>query len=116
LDWDCFSDTTEGRTLAVAAIDVPQDTTLAAWQARIRAGAPPIVKDSDPPSETTLDGQRVLTWTAVAASEGLNVIKLVALHGTRGYMLLFVSPMSTGPDADEAAFDAIMDTFRFTGP
>ena len=113
-DWDCFSGTTDGRTLAVAAIDVPQDTTLAAWQAKMHASAPSFVIDS-PPGETTLDGQRALKWTAAAASEGLNVIKLVALHGTRAYMFLFVSPMSTGLDADEAVFDAIMDTFRFTG-
>ena len=115
-DWDYFSDTTQGRTLAVAAMDVPQDTTLAAWQARMRAGAPAVVTDSDSSSETTIDGQRALKWTAVAASEGVNVIKLAALHGTRGYMLLLVSPKSTGLDADEAVFDAIMDTFRFTGP
>jgi hypothetical protein len=114
LDWDCFSDTTDGRTLAVAAIDVPQDTTLAAWQAKIHASAPSFVKDAAP-GKTTLAGQRALEWTASAASEDLNVIKLVALHGMRAYVLLFASPMSMGLDADEAVFHAIKDTFRFTG-
>src|SRR5215204_2159005 len=33
--WDCFSDTTDGRTLAVAAIGVPKNTTLEEWQAGI---------------------------------------------------------------------------------
>jgi hypothetical protein len=114
LDWDCFK-ATDGRSLAIAAIDVPQGTTLAAWQATIHKSAPDFVKDTDPPDKTTLDGQQALEWTATAASEGLNVIKLVALHGAHGYILMFVSPMSLGFDADEAIFGAIKDTFRFTG-
>ena len=79
--WDCFSDTTDGRTLAVAAIDVPENTTLEEWQAAIHRSAPAHVVDSDPPSETTLDGERALTWTAASEVERLKVIKLVALHG-----------------------------------
>ena len=115
-DWDCFSNTTEARTLAVAAIDVPQNTTLGEWQAKIHASTPAGVTDSDPPSETTLGGQRALTWTAASVDEGVRVVKLVALHGTRAYVALFVSPMSTSLEADEAAFDAIIGTFKFTAP
>ena len=113
-DWDCFSDSTEARTLAVAAIDVPQNTTLREWQAEIHASAPAGVKDSDPPSEATLDSQPALAWTAASVDEGLNVIKLVALHGTRAYAALFASPMSASLAADQAAFDAIIGTFKFT--
>jgi hypothetical protein len=115
-DWDCFSDTTGARTLAVAAIDVPQSTTLEDWQAKIHASAPSGVIDSDPPSGTTLDGQPALTWTAASADEGVNVIKLVALHGTRAYVALFVSPMTTSVEADKAVFAAIIGTFKFTAP
>ncbi len=112
-DWDCFSDTTEARTLAVAAIDVTPSTTLADWQAKIRASSPAGVTDSDPPGETTLDGQPALTWTAASADEGVDVIKLVALDGTRAYAALFVSPMTASLAADQAAFDAIIGTFQF---
>jgi hypothetical protein len=115
-DWDCFSDTTGARTLAVAAIDVPQSTTLEDWQAKIHASAPSGVIDSDPPSGKTLDGQPALTWTAASADEGINVIKLVALHGTRAYVALFVSPMTTSVEADKAVFAAIIGTFKFTAP
>jgi hypothetical protein len=115
-DWDCFSDTSDARTLAVAAIDVPQNTTLGDWQAKIHASSASGVKDSDPPSETTLDGQRALEWTAASVDEGVNIIKLVVLHGARAYAALLVSPMSTSVDADKAAFDAIIGTFKFTAP
>jgi len=111
--WDCFSDTTDGRTLAVAAIGVPKNTTLEEWQAGIHRTRPTHVEDSDPPSETTLDGERALTWTAVSEIERVKVIKLAALHGTRAYMFLFVSPMTSSLESDQAAFDSIMSTFHF---
>jgi len=111
--WDCFSDTTDGRTLAVAAIGVPKNTTLEEWQAGIHRSAPSFCKDSDPPSETTLDGERALTWTTACVSEGLKVIKLAALHGTRAYMFLFASPTTSSLESDQAAFDSIMSTFHF---
>jgi hypothetical protein len=115
-DWDCFSEPPGGRTLAVAAIDVPHNTTLGDWQAKIHSSAPSGVKDSDPPSETTLDGQRALEWTAASVDESINAIKLVALNGTRAYVVLFVSPMSTSVEADKAVFAAIIGTFKFTAP
>ena len=115
-DWDCFSDTTEGRTLAIAAIDVAQSTTLGDWQATIHASAPAGVKDSDPPRETTLGGQHALIWTGASVDEGISVIKLVALRGTRAYAVLFVSPMNASLQADQAVFDAIIGRFRFTAP
>ena len=112
--WDCFFDTKrKSRTLAVAAIGVPKNTTLEDWQAGIHRSAPASVEDSDPPSETTLDGERALTWTAVSVSEGLKIIKLAALHGTRAYMFLFVSPTTSSLESDQAAFDSIMSTFHF---
>src|SRR5918995_1774574 len=104
-DWDCFEDTTDGRTLAVAAIGVPENTTLEEWQAGIHRSAPAYCKDSDPPSETTLEGERALTWTTACVSEGLKVIKLAALHGTRAYMFLFASPTTISLESDQAAFD-----------
>ena len=114
--WDCFSDTTDGRTLAVAAIGpprFPKNTTLEEWQARIYRSAPDFCEDSDPPSETTLDGERALTWTTACEVEGLKVIKLAALHGTRAYMFLFISPETSSLESDQAAFDSIMSTFHF---
>ena len=111
--WDCFEDTTDGRDLAVAAIDVPENTTLEEWQARIHRSAPAYCEDSDPPSETTLDGERALTWTTACEVEGLKVIKLAALHGTRAYMFLFISPETSSLESDQAAFDSIMSTFHF---
>jgi hypothetical protein len=113
--WDCFSDTTDDRTLAVAAIGVarlPKNTTLEEWQARIYQSAPPC-EDSDPPSETTLDGERALTWTTVCEFEALKGIKLAALHGTRAYMFLFISPTTTSLESDQAVFESIMSTFHF---
>lgn len=114
--WDCFSDTTDGRTLAVAAIGIPENTTLEVWQAKIHRSAPSVCTDSDPPNETALHGERALTWTAACVSEGLNVIKLAALRGTRAYMFLFASPTTSGLESDQATFDPIASTFRFAAP
>lgn len=111
--WDCFSDTTDGRTLAVAAIDVRENTTLEEWQAGIHRSAPSHVVDSDPPNETTLDGERALTWTAASELEHVKTIKLAALRGTRAYMFLFVSPSTNSSESDQAVFDSIMSTFHF---
>jgi hypothetical protein len=111
--WDCFEDTTDRRDLAVAAIGVPETTTLEEWQAGIHRSAPTYCKDSDPPSETTLDGERALTWTTACEVESLKVIKLAALHGTSAYMFLFVSPETSSLESDQAAFDSIMSTFHF---
>jgi hypothetical protein len=112
--WDCFEDTTESRTLAIAAIDVPKNTTLEEWQARIHRSAPSFCEDSDPPSETTLDGERALTWTTVCEVESLKAIKLATLHGRRAYMFLFDSPTTTSLESDQAVYDSIMSTFHFT--
>ena len=111
--WDCFSDTTDGRTLAIAAIDVSENTTLEEWQAGIHRSTPTVCTDSDPANETTLSGERALTWTAACVSEGLNVIKLATLRGTRAFMLLFASPRASGLESDQAAFDSILSTFQF---
>jgi len=113
-DWDCFHGA-DGRSLAVAAIDVPKGTTLQSWQTKILASSPSFVTDAEPPAKTTLGGQRALEWTATAASEGVDAIKLVALHGTRAYALLFVAPMSFGIAADQRVFDSIVSTFEFSG-
>ena len=114
--WDCFSDTTDGRTLAVAAIGIPENTTLEVWQAKIHRSAPSVCTDSDPSNETTLQGERALTWTAACVSEGLNVIKLAALRGTRAYMFLFASSATMSLESDQAAFDSIVNTFHFAAP
>jgi hypothetical protein len=112
--WDCLFDTKpKSRTMAVAAIGVPKNTTLEEWQAEMHRSAPANCEDSDPPSETTLDGERALTWTTACVSEGLKVIKLAALHGKRAYMFLFVSPKTSSLESDQAAFDSIMSTFHF---
>jgi hypothetical protein len=113
-DWDCLTDPKTTRTLAVASIDVSKNTTLADWQAQIHGSAPAVCTDSDPPTSATLGGEPALTWTSDCAEEGLQVIKLVAIHGHRGYVFLFASPSALGLDADQAALDPVLATFRFT--
>jgi hypothetical protein len=98
--------------LAIAAFDVAKTTTLDDWHAAMHRTAPSFCADSSP-KETTLDGEHALRWTAACASESLNAIKLAALRGTSAYMILFVSPATQSPEADQATFDSIMSTFRF---
>jgi hypothetical protein len=89
-DWDWFSGDPDGPTFSVAAATVPADLTLSQWRLRIRISTP----------ET---------------SEGLDVIKVVARHGARGYIVLFASPTTTGLETDHATLNSILGTFRFAG-
>lgn len=112
-DWDCFSDDPDDVTLAVAALTLPADLTLNQWRMRIRVSTPAVCSDSGTRTDTTLDSEPAQTWVSTCASENLDVIKIVAIHGGRGYIILFASPTSIGLEADHATFDSIVATFRY---
>jgi hypothetical protein len=111
-DWDCFS-TNNGVTLATASAAIPAGLTLNQWPLRIELTKPTGCSDSVPRTDATLDGEPAQSWTTACASEDLEVIKLVAFHATRGYIVLFASPTSLGLEADRATLDPILRTFRF---
>ena len=114
-DWDCFSDNRNGVTLAAAAEAVPAGLTVDRWRSRIQFSTPEVCSDSGPRTNTTLDSEPAEAWTSTCSSEDLDVIKLVAIHGGRGYVVLLASPTSLGIDADQATFDSIVAEFRFAG-
>jgi hypothetical protein len=114
-DWDCFSGDPDGATLAAAATTVPADLTLSQWWVRIRMSTPETCTDSGPTTDTMLGGGPAQAWTSTCQSEGLDVIKVVALHGARGYIVLFASPTTTGLETDHATLNSILGTFRFAG-
>lgn len=102
----------DGRTLAVVAKAVDSDTDLAGWRARIVELAPSVCHDSKAATEATLGGADALAWTA-SCSDGYNVIKLVALHHGRGYVVLFASPTSESVADNQKAFDSLISSFEF---
>jgi hypothetical protein len=112
-DWDCFSDNPDDVTLAAAALAVPADLTLSQWRLRIQLSTPAVCSDSGPHTDTTLDGEPAQAWASTCSSEDLDVIKVVAIHGGQGYIVLFASTTSIGLEADRATIDAILATFRF---
>jgi hypothetical protein len=57
----------------------------------------------------TIGGEDALEWTA-SCSDGYNVIKLAALYGGRGYVVLFASS-SDGLADNQTAFDSLMSSF-----
>jgi hypothetical protein len=111
-DWDCFSDN-NGVTLAAAAAAVPAGLTLNQWRLRIELTKPTGCSDSVPRTDATLDDEPAQTWLSTCQSEDLDVIKVVAFHATRAYIILFASPTSLGLEADHATLDPILRTFRF---
>ena len=112
-DWDCFTDLSDHRTLAVAAIQVPGDLTLDEWRIRIHQSQPDVCSDTGTTSPTTLGGDPAESWAVACPSEGLKTIKTVAIHSRKGYVLIFASPSEDSLDADSSAFAALLETFRF---
>jgi hypothetical protein len=114
-DWDCFSDPTGERTLAVAAVGLPASLTVDQWRLRLRLTQPGICSDVGAERDTRLDGEAAQEWSATCSSEDLDSIKEVAVHQGRAYAVLLASPTSIGLAADQATFDDVMQTFRFAG-
>ena len=110
--WDQAS--VDGRTLVVGATGVDAAMDLARWRARIVELAPAVCHDSEAATEVTIGGEDALEWTA-SCSDGFNVIKLAALHGGRGYVVLFASPSSDGLADNQTAFDSLMSSFEYVG-
>jgi hypothetical protein len=116
LDSAAFANVTDlasGRTLAAAAAPVTPGTTLAQWRAAMIRAAPSVCSDSSSDEQTVLGGDAALAWTATCA-DGYNVNKLAALHGRRGYMILFASPSARSEAQDRRIFKSIRRSFRFT--
>jgi hypothetical protein len=112
-DWDCFTGPSGEPTLAAAAASVPADLTLHQWRLRMKFGLAEGCVDSAEQPATTLGGEPAETWTTTCQGEGLHSTKVVALHGGRGYIVLYASPIDVGLDADRAALSSILITFRF---
>ena len=111
--WDSAS--VEGRTLVVAATAVDSAMDLARWRARIVELAPDICHEAQAATAVGIGGADALEWTA-SCSDGYNVIKLAALHGGRGYVVLFASSSSDGLADNRTAFDSLMSSFKYVGP
>jgi hypothetical protein len=112
-DWDCFTHGADGRTLAVAAIEVKGAPTLDQWRAQIHATQPDGCSDEGATSSTSLGGEPAQSWVLSCPSENLKTIKIVAIHGHQGYVLIFASPSDDALDADSSAFASLLDAFRF---
>jgi hypothetical protein len=108
-----FTDTAAGRTLAAGAAQVTKGMTLTEWQAAMVHAAPAVCADSPSAKETTLDGEPALAWTA-RCSDGYDVNKLAALHGTRGYMILLASQTANNDAQDRHIFESMRRSFHFT--
>jgi hypothetical protein len=108
-----FTDPATGRTLVAAAARVAKGMGLAEWRAAMVRAAPAVCSESSSVEETTLAGEPALAWTATC-SDGYDVNKLAALHGTRGYMILLASPTANDNAEDRRTFESIRRSFRFT--
>jgi hypothetical protein len=110
--WDRAS--VDHRTLVVAATAVDSAMDLARWRARIVKLAPPVCDESEAATKVKIGGEDALEWTA-SCSDGFHVIKLAALHGGRGYVVLFASPSSDALADNQTAFDSLMSSFEYVG-
>jgi hypothetical protein len=110
--WDWVS--VGERTLDVEATAVESSMDLARWRARMVKLAPDVCQDSEAARRVTIGGGDALEWTA-SCSDGYQVINLAALHGGRGYVVLFASPSSDGLADNQTAFDSLMRSFEYVG-
>src|SRR3954452_24351803 len=110
--WANVTDAT-GRTLSAARARVAKGTELAEWRAAMVRAAPAVCSESSSAEKTTLDGEPALAWTATC-SDGYDVNKLAALHGTGGYIVLLASPVTDEDAEDRQIFESMRRSFRFT--
>jgi hypothetical protein len=108
-----FTDATTGRTLAAAAVRVPETMKLPDWRAAMVRAAPDFCSEPRSAEKTTLGGEPALTWTA-RCSDGYDVHKLAAVHGRHGYMLLLGSETANHAAADAGVFESMRRSFGFT--
>jgi hypothetical protein len=108
-----FNDPRTGRALVVAAAPVPKGMRLPEWRAAMVRAAPSFCSQPSSAEQKTLGGEPALAWTATC-SDGFDVKKLAALHGTRGYMVFLASPTARNDAEDGRIFDSIRRSFRFT--
>jgi hypothetical protein len=108
--WDHIS--IDSRTLVVGATAIDSGVALARWQAYLVKLAPDVCDESETATKVTIGGEDALEWTA-SCSDGFNVIKLAALHGGRGYVVLFASPSKDAVADNQAAFDSLISSFEY---
>jgi hypothetical protein len=70
--------------------------------------------ESSPAAQTSLGGEPALAWTADFSAEGFDVIKLAALNGTHGYIILLATPTPSNAAENRRSFESIRRSFRFT--
>jgi len=104
----------DGRTLVVSATPVASAMNLARWRAKIVELAPDVCHASEAATNVTISGADALEWTA-SCSDGYNVIKVAALRGGRGYVVLLASPSTDVLADNQAAFDSLMSSFKYLG-
>ena len=104
----------DSRALVFAATTVNSAMDLAQWRARMVELAPDVCQESEAASKVTIGGEDALEWTA-SCSDGYEVIKLAALHGGRGYVVLLASPSSDALADNQTAFDSLMSSFEYVG-
>lgn len=112
-DFANFTDVATERTFAAASAPVAKGTQLAAWRAAVVRAAPDVCTDSKSAQKTTLGGEPALMWTA-KCSDGFDVTKLAARHGTRGYVILLGSAAGNDPAVDRSVFESMRQSFHFT--
>jgi len=108
-----FTDPMNGRDLVAAAAPVATGTQLAQWRAAMVRAAPSGCSESSSAQATALAGEPALVWTSTC-DDGVDVIKLAALHGNRGYIILLPSRTANDDAVDRSTFESMRQSFRFT--
>jgi hypothetical protein len=109
-----FTNSATDRTFVAAAAPVAKGMQLAAWRAAIVQATPTACTISSPTEKSTLGGEPALSWTTTC-SDGYDVTKLAARHGTRGYVIFLASATANDNAADRTIFESIRGSFHFTG-
>jgi hypothetical protein len=108
-----LTDAATDRKVIVAS--APTGMALPEWRAAmVRARPQGCSESSSAAQPSSLGGEPALTWTADCSTEGFDVIKLAALHGTHGYIILLATPHPSDAANDRRSFESIRRSFRFT--
>lgn len=109
--FDVYTDLRSSQNYLFAA--VPGKWSLPRWTDYAMSSRAEICSLPQSLPNSTLEGApaRVFTWTC---SDGYRIVGLTALHASRGYFMLVISPVALSRASDLDALRTAQRSFRFT--
>lgn len=102
------------RQLFIGGAALSGQPSLEQWRDTVTAAAPSSCTNNGSYQQSSLDGESALVWRETCNQGGEALIKLAAIHRSRGYVFGLLSPARLNQDAERHLFDSARQSFHFT--